>query len=633
MERGFMGMRTGCRAIRSIFQQFGYFGKLAGMAGLSLLLQMQAAAAAPSFDCAKAGNKVEKSICASDELSQLDMQMAKAYSDFRNSVSESDAVLLKQEQIRWVKKRNRCGSSKDCLQQAYQSRINGLELGVIRLSFSSQKLPVEINYGQGENLRIFDEINETSDKDFRNTSRKIFIQHNQEKPRLLVAVEEVFRLYDKSVESADYVDSVELVFDVSAHGVIPVLHMHDIPYVMSHMPPGQWSAYYMAPPAGQYQEVFRLQAGERSETTGVWQRNATNHQLQILLTEKQKDHTYGRVLSTTKLLKEFDFQHGVLIDREVAQFDQDLEPPVKQETVDRYLREMNEFLKVSSERRYPDDTRCHVLYEAREDFFSLYDRAGEKMSWDQFIYAASRLGGEAKQVHLSERMIFLAQEMLRYRNVIRQTPEWEARLQAMYSGSGYEIIENYSRHEGFPALNQCEHVFRPYGSMDAWAYGFWARRYMNEQFDVAGNILETGLKALGKAYQFDRDTLPPATTAMKKLSAWSVSSIVNRNYCGTVNGDGAVTRFALDGGRHVAGDYEIEHQTSPVLGHLTQCRIDEGKILICRWKDRGGVGNAYFIFDMDSKSFEGGYDYSEEAAEHLDRSEIDTGGWVGSLCP
>jgi uncharacterized protein len=94
-----------------------------------LLLGAHGAAAA-SFNCAKAANAVERSICADPKLSALDEKALASYSaalealgladaDFRNSMSE---LLLKGHQ-EWTAARDRCGAATNCMLGQYLRRI------------------------------------------------------------------------------------------------------------------------------------------------------------------------------------------------------------------------------------------------------------------------------------------------------------------------------------------------------------------------------------------------------------------------------------------------------------------------------------------------------------------------------
>jgi len=80
----------------------------------------------PSFNCAKATKKTEKSICRNSELSYADRRMSELYSQLRRSLSKSDANLLRKEQRAWLKRRNTCYSDVNCLLQIYEDRITEL---------------------------------------------------------------------------------------------------------------------------------------------------------------------------------------------------------------------------------------------------------------------------------------------------------------------------------------------------------------------------------------------------------------------------------------------------------------------------------------------------------------------------
>lgn len=77
--------------------------------------QVQAA----SFDCGKVGTKVEKLICATEELSRLDEELAAAYAD---TLKSTDPASLKAEQKAWLKVRNACPDSA-CVRQTYEVRL------------------------------------------------------------------------------------------------------------------------------------------------------------------------------------------------------------------------------------------------------------------------------------------------------------------------------------------------------------------------------------------------------------------------------------------------------------------------------------------------------------------------------
>lgn len=81
-----------------------------------LALPIQAA----SFDCAKAGTKIEKLICADAELSTLDEKLNAAYKAAVQDKTKAKAI--KQAQKQWMKERNGCADAA-CVKRAYEMRL------------------------------------------------------------------------------------------------------------------------------------------------------------------------------------------------------------------------------------------------------------------------------------------------------------------------------------------------------------------------------------------------------------------------------------------------------------------------------------------------------------------------------
>ena len=95
---------------------------------------------AASYDCAKAGTKVEKMICADPELSKLDKDLSSVYSKVLKESSDPSA--LKQQQREWTKERNKCVNS-ECIKTKYQDQITSLgkmPMGVSPVSKQSKIL-------------------------------------------------------------------------------------------------------------------------------------------------------------------------------------------------------------------------------------------------------------------------------------------------------------------------------------------------------------------------------------------------------------------------------------------------------------------------------------------------------------
>lgn len=83
----------------------------------------------PSFDCTKVKkNSSEGLICSSDELMDLDRELAAAYQQAKAKAPKED--LLKTHQIGWIKGRNDCWKSEDekrCMADEYRMRIKELK--------------------------------------------------------------------------------------------------------------------------------------------------------------------------------------------------------------------------------------------------------------------------------------------------------------------------------------------------------------------------------------------------------------------------------------------------------------------------------------------------------------------------
>ena len=90
-----------------------------------------AIAAEPSFDCAKAETEVEHAICASEDLADLDWELARLYDlarhDPKMGDAESDAFT--EEQRDWIAARDSClnaesGVDASCVAESYVRRID-----------------------------------------------------------------------------------------------------------------------------------------------------------------------------------------------------------------------------------------------------------------------------------------------------------------------------------------------------------------------------------------------------------------------------------------------------------------------------------------------------------------------------
>jgi uncharacterized protein YecT (DUF1311 family) len=89
-----------------------------------------ACAATPSFVCSKAKSWVEKTICANDRLSELDLELAVVYAHLLRATSGEQQNALSKGQTKWWAAREDCRKTKDpvvCLEERYTSRIAALK--------------------------------------------------------------------------------------------------------------------------------------------------------------------------------------------------------------------------------------------------------------------------------------------------------------------------------------------------------------------------------------------------------------------------------------------------------------------------------------------------------------------------
>jgi len=81
---------------------------------------------APSFDCAKASNAVERAICADPVLAELDVRLAIQYKQALQSAANKEA--LRKVQRQWLQQMHRqCSNgASQCIQQHYKKRLSEL---------------------------------------------------------------------------------------------------------------------------------------------------------------------------------------------------------------------------------------------------------------------------------------------------------------------------------------------------------------------------------------------------------------------------------------------------------------------------------------------------------------------------
>ena len=117
-----------------------------------------------SFDCAKASTKVEKAICTNSELSYLDEVLSASYK-YNSSlfVNKEDKNVLKQDQRKWIKSRNKCTATNTldtCLQKSYKARINKLKS--YQENYKSKPREYELHEGNRESFLTIKQLGENT---------------------------------------------------------------------------------------------------------------------------------------------------------------------------------------------------------------------------------------------------------------------------------------------------------------------------------------------------------------------------------------------------------------------------------------------------------------------------------------
>jgi uncharacterized protein YecT (DUF1311 family) len=119
------------------------------IAGLSALLVSVLVAVAPSttgaagFPCEKASTRVEKMICANEDLSAEDEELSSLFHALLSA--SDDKEKMRKEQLAWLTGRNRC-SHVGCLLTAYAHRIQAMREGLQALIADANKGFTTVRY-------------------------------------------------------------------------------------------------------------------------------------------------------------------------------------------------------------------------------------------------------------------------------------------------------------------------------------------------------------------------------------------------------------------------------------------------------------------------------------------------------
>ncbi len=94
------------------------------IAALLSVAAIPAVAQPQHINCAYAAGCVEKMICDSPQLFNLDARMTRLYFHLQSLSSRHGAYELLSSQVAWLSERDTCGCNANCLVSMYESRIN-----------------------------------------------------------------------------------------------------------------------------------------------------------------------------------------------------------------------------------------------------------------------------------------------------------------------------------------------------------------------------------------------------------------------------------------------------------------------------------------------------------------------------
>jgi uncharacterized protein len=97
------------------------------VAAATVFISASSTAFAASFDCARASQPDEKTVCASRSLSEMDVEMSVRFQMMMGLVAMGQRGDMGEAQQAWLKRRHACGANRACLQSAYQARIQTLK--------------------------------------------------------------------------------------------------------------------------------------------------------------------------------------------------------------------------------------------------------------------------------------------------------------------------------------------------------------------------------------------------------------------------------------------------------------------------------------------------------------------------
>jgi uncharacterized protein len=127
---------------------------------LMFLLVIYSSAFAASFDCSKASNTIEKTICSDSEMSELDEKLSILYK--QSLISRPD---LKSEQIQWIRETRQCEKSSeilDCVKTSYENRIEYIKTLSANVLSKEREADVPILQKNEQEIRGSEKVNQNN---------------------------------------------------------------------------------------------------------------------------------------------------------------------------------------------------------------------------------------------------------------------------------------------------------------------------------------------------------------------------------------------------------------------------------------------------------------------------------------
>lgn len=88
---------------------------------------------AASFDCSRATIQTEHAICENLDVNDADVRMATSYKIVNKLMPMGTRSAIRDEQIKWLAMRDRCGTGVPCLKEVYKMRQQQLDIYLQRV--------------------------------------------------------------------------------------------------------------------------------------------------------------------------------------------------------------------------------------------------------------------------------------------------------------------------------------------------------------------------------------------------------------------------------------------------------------------------------------------------------------------